>query len=161
MRVSSFLIVGLLVCIVLFLFLGHFCFVLCCVCGCLKHPPLRHFEAAQFYTYISIYIFVALLLSFFFWITFFLLYVIYCYCKTLTLCFGWFAGLHDRLHRRRAPCLRASPREFSDLDPACALLVERRSASANAAGVTLGCECEERSGTLQELLWRRPSPMKS
>ena len=83
---------------------------------------------------------------------FFLLYMMYCYCKTLTLCFGWFAGLHDRLHRRRAPCLRASPREFSDLGPACALLVERRSASANAAGVTLGCECEGRSGSLQEPL---------
>ena len=67
-------------------------------------------------------------------------------------CFHGSNGLHDRLHRRRAPCLRASPREFSDLDPDCALLVERRSASANAAGVTLGCECEERPGSLQEPL---------
>ena len=34
--------------------------------------PFRHFEAAQFYTHISVYIFVALLLSFFCLITFFL-----------------------------------------------------------------------------------------
>ena len=50
------LVVDLLVCIVLFLFLGHFCFVLCCVCGCLKHPPLSSFRSrAILYIYLYIY----------------------------------------------------------------------------------------------------------
>ena len=50
------LVVGFLVCIVLFLFLGHFCFVLCCVCGCLKHPPLSSFRSrAILYIYLYIY----------------------------------------------------------------------------------------------------------
>ena len=169
MRVSSFLIVGLLVCIVLFLFLGHFCFVLCCVCGCLKHPPLLHFEAAQFYTCISLYIYSLnyfwqiirmhyFFLSFFFWITFYL-YVIYCYCTTLTLCFGWCAGLRDCLHRRRTNLLRASSCGFLGLSPTCNPLVGRRSILAIAAGVTLDCEWGERPGSLQEPSRRHTSWM--
>ena len=66
------LVVGFLVRIVLFLFLGHFCFVLCCVCGCLKHPPLSSFRSrAILYTYLCIY-FRCISLSFFFLITSFL-----------------------------------------------------------------------------------------